>query len=71
MKTITFTAEEIYMLEIQLQANPCAKGCPLHPHPRLPKLESGAYDCYARRPDGEYICRYQRMIEKIEKKLGL
>lgn len=71
MKTITLTAEEIRMLEIQLWANPCSGGCSLDHTPRLPKLENGTYNCYARKDNGEYICPLQRAMENIEKKLGI
>ena len=47
MKTVKLTAEEIRMLAIYLWTNPCSAGCPLGRTPRLPKLDSGAYDCYA------------------------
>lgn len=71
MKTITLTAEEIRMLNIQLWANPCSGGCPLEHTPRLPKLDNGTYDCYARKENGEYICPLQRALHNINTKLDL
>ena len=74
MKTIKLTAEEIRMLEIQMSANPCRAGCPLDHMPRLPKDDSGAYNCYAERlVDGkfEYICPLQKAMWNIREKLGL
>ena len=70
MKTLTLTAEEIRMLGIQLWSNPCSGGCPLKHKPRLPKDSSGAFNCYARNDNFEYICPLQRAIESIETKLG-
>ena len=70
MKTITLTAEEIRMLEIQMWANPCSAGCPLGHAPRLPKLDNGTYDCYALNNKGEYICPLRRALHGIETKLG-
>ena len=74
MKTITLTAEEIRMLDIQMSVNPCSAGCPLDHMPRLPKDSDGTYDCYADRiVDGklEYICPLQRAMWNIREKLGL
>lgn len=71
MKTITLTAEEIRMLSIQMWPNACAAGCPLDHMPRLPKLDSGAYDCYARKSNGEYICPFKRAMESIDEKIFL
>ena len=71
MKTITLTAEEIRMLNIQLWANPCRAGCPLEHRPRLPKDETGVDNCYARNDNGEYICPLQRAMHSIETKLGM
>ena len=70
MKTITLTAEEIRMLGIQLWSNPCSGGCPLEHQPRLPKLDNGTCDCYARNNKGEYICPFRRAMLSIETKLG-
>ena len=70
MKTITLTAEELRMLEIQFWSNHCSSGCVLKHHPRLPKNANGVYDCYARNDKGEYICPFQRAIYSIETKLG-
>jgi hypothetical protein len=69
MKTITLTAEEIRMLGIQMEANACSKGCPLDHMPRLPKLNSVTYDCYAHNSKGEYICPFQRAMDSISDKL--
>lgn len=74
MKTIKLTAEEIRMLDIQMSTNPCEATCPLSHMPRLPKDDSGAYNCYADRlVDGklEYICPLQRAMQSIQEKLGL
>lgn len=70
MKTVTLTAEEIRMLEIQLLANPCSAGCPLDHVPRLPK-KNGVAQCHAMKEDGEYICPLQRALWSIQEKLGL
>ena len=70
MKTITLTAEEIRMLEIQMWANPCSGGCPLVTTPRLPRLDNGTFDCFAMK-DGKYICPFQRAIHSVEDKLGM
>lgn len=69
MKTVTLTAEEIRMLEIQFMANPCRAGCPLDHVPRLPKV-NGIGQCSARNDKGECICPLKRAIESIEEKLG-
>lgn len=69
MKTIKLTAEEIRMLGIQMEPNACAKGCPLDHIPRLPKTKSGIIDCYARNKNGEYICPFQRAMDRISDKL--
>lgn len=75
MKTITLTAEEIRMLEIQMSANPCRAGCPLDHMPRLPKDSGVTYNCYAERltesGELEYICPLQRAMWNIREKLGL
>jgi hypothetical protein len=71
MKTITLTAEEIRMLELQLWANPCQAGCVLGRPPRLPKLDNGTANCFALNKKGEYICPLQRTLHSIENKLGL
>lgn len=69
MKTVTLTAEEIRMLEIQFMANPCRAGCPLDRTPRLPKV-NGIAQCHAYNKKGEYICPFLRAISSIEEKLG-
>ena len=71
MKTITLTAEEIRMLAIQLNANPCNAGCPLKHTPRLPKDSNGDMNCYATNDEWEYICPLQKALDSIETKLGL
>ena len=70
MKTVTLTAEEIRMLEIQLVANPCSAGCPLDHMPRLPKKD-GVAECFATKDNGEYICPLQRALWSVQEKLGL
>lgn len=70
MKTVTLTAEEIRMLEIQFMANPCRAGCPLDHMPRLPKI-NGIANCFAMNDKGEYICPFQRAKWSVEQKLGL
>lgn len=70
MKTIKLTAEEIRMLGIQMDANPCSAGCPLDHWPRLPK-KNGVYQCLEMNDNGEYICPLQRALWSIQEKLGL
>ena len=74
MKTIKLTEEEICMLEIQMDANPCRAGCPLDYMLRLPKNIDGYYDCYVYRcVEGklEYICQLQRTMLNIRERLEL
>ena len=70
MKTVTLTAEEIRMIGIQFDANPCSAGCPLEHMPRLPKV-NGVVQCYAMNDKGEFICPFQRAKWSVEQKLGL
>lgn len=69
MKTVTLTAEEIRMIGIQFDANPCSAGCPLEHKPRLPKV-NGVAQCYAMNDKGEFICPFQRAKFSVEQKLG-
>ena len=71
MKTVKLTAEEIRTLEHYLYTNPCTATCVLDHMPRLPKLNSGVYNCNACKEDGMYICPLLRARDSILTKLGL
>ena len=61
MKTITFTASEISVLEEYLFCNPCESSC---------MMNYKKIDCYDLDENGEYKCKFKKETENILRKIG-
>lgn len=62
-KTITFTDEELKVLEEYLFCNPCSGGCVCEVPNKV--------DCFDLKANGEYKCPFMQITHSIEEKLGI